>query len=725
MSGPSSPASTEEQRRLAGRYLLREPVGRGGAGIVWKASDELLGRTVAIKECMLPPTVDDADRDKLLTRVMREARTAAGLDHPALVTVFDVVQESGRPWIVMEYVESRSLSQVVRQDGPLPVAQVVDIGLTLLEALRVAHQAGVLHRDVKPANVLLTASGNVVLTDFGIAATTGDPTLTTSGMLLGSPSYMPPERARGEPATPDSDVWSLAATLYTLVEGTTPYSGDHPLAVLSAVADHRRRPMELAGPLEPLLSEILDSEPDTRPGELAVQRRLERIRGELAAQGPTTSGGTPMRTLGRDGGKSPAERTAQLEAHRASREDRRHGRYVEAAVAAPVEDDAASPGAGASAPPADGVGEASASPAVEKPRRSRFGRRRHGAETAGAAAAGAVAAGGAAAEAADQDWDLDEFFASKPATPDSPAAEDAGAPAAAETAASRVAETEQVGPGRPEPEPVVPTEPEPVVEPEPVAQPEPIAVAQPDPVADAEPGPLPAAVPQQEPPARARRLPWFLGAGALVVVAIVALALVLANGKGGGSDPKAVPGVPAPSVGPASPAGQSGTGSAGPTSSASPSSGTGAAIPAGWQQYHDSRYGWTIGVPPGFTRSTGQSSRQVDFRDGRGRLLRIEINPKADPSALGDWQTYAPTFARQVSDYQQIRMEPIDGGNGSRAADWEFTFRNGGATLHVLNRGVVDGRTAHALYWQTPDSSWSDSTALRDQVFSTFQPPAQ
>src|SRR3978361_176157 len=146
MSGPSSPASTEEQRRLAGRYLLRTPVGRGGAGVVWKASDELLGRTVAIKECMLPPTVDDADRDKLLTRVMREARTAARLDHPALVTVFDVVQESGRPWIVMEYAESRSLSQVVRQDGPMPPAQVVDIGLTLLDALRVAHNAGVLHR---------------------------------------------------------------------------------------------------------------------------------------------------------------------------------------------------------------------------------------------------------------------------------------------------------------------------------------------------------------------------------------------------------------------------------------------------------------------------------------------------------------------------------------------------------------------------------------------------
>src|ERR1700709_1374063 len=347
MSGSSSPASTEEQRGPAGAYVLPETVGRGGAGVVWKAKDGLLRRAVAIKGCMLPPTVDDADREKLLTRVMREARTAARLDHPALVTVFDVVQESGRPWIVMEYVESRSLSQVVRQDGPLPVAQVVDIGMTLLDALRVAHGAGVLHRDVKPANVLLTESGNVVLTDFGIAATIGDPTLTTSGMLLGSPSYIPPEPARGEPASPDSDVWSLAATLYTLVEGTTPYSGDHPLAVLSAVADHRRRPMELAGPSEPRLAEILDSEPEGRPGELTVHRRLERIKADLAAQGPTTTGGTPIRAHGAVGEKSAAERTARLEAQRSPKRRRRPEEAVDATAApggdAPVAEAAGAP----------------------------------------------------------------------------------------------------------------------------------------------------------------------------------------------------------------------------------------------------------------------------------------------------------------------------------------------------------------------------------------------
>src|SRR3954447_11878617 len=283
MSVSSSPSATQEERRLAGRYLLHRPVGRGGAGVVWEARDELLGRTVAIKECILPPTVDDADRDQLIARGMREARTAARLDHPSLGTVFGVVQESERPGIVMEYVASRSLSQVVREDGPLPPTRVVEIGLAVLDALQVAHSAGVMHRDVKPANVLVTDAGGVVLTDFGIAASTGDPTLTTSGVLLGSPAYMPPERARGEAATPASDLWSLAATLYTLLEGIPPYAGDHLLAVLSAVAEHRRRPMQTDGELQRLLAEVLDSEPDERPTAMQFRRRLERVRAELAA----------------------------------------------------------------------------------------------------------------------------------------------------------------------------------------------------------------------------------------------------------------------------------------------------------------------------------------------------------------------------------------------------------------------------------------------------------
>jgi eukaryotic-like serine/threonine-protein kinase len=199
---------------------------------------------------------------------------------------------------------------------------------------------------------------------------------------------------------------------------------------------------------------------------------------------------------------------------------------------------------------------------------------------------------------------------------------------------------------------------------------------------------------------------------------VVALVLVLSGGK---NTPRAVPGVPAGAATPGASAG-----SAAPSASSTAlANGTGAAVPAGWQAYRNPKFGWSIAVPPEFSRSGGAGVNQVDFRDNAGRLLRVEIAPKANASAIGDWRKYEPTFARQVSNYQRVRIDPADGADGVRAADWEFMFRDGGADLHVLNRGVIDGESAHALYWQTPDSSWTSSQQLRDQIFSTFQPPAQ
>jgi hypothetical protein len=217
------------------------------------------------------------------------------------------------------------------------------------------------------------------------------------------------------------------------------------------------------------------------------------------------------------------------------------------------------------------------------------------------------------------------------------------------------------------------------------------------------------------------------GAGVLVLVAIVLGAVFLA---GGGSDTnRTLPGVTAPSGSTGSSDGSGSSGSSGGAGSSSGSSGTasgtGAATPAGWTDYTDPQYGWHLAVPPGFSRSSSGGANQTDFRDGQGRLMRVEIAPQAHASAIGDWRSYEPSFARQVGSYQRIRIEPADGGDGSQAADWEFTFTDGGARLHVLNRGVVDGRTAHALYWQTPASSWDSSQQLRDQIFATFQPPPQ
>ena len=266
-------------RVLAGRYRLLRQLGAGGMGVVWEAEDTVLGRTVAVKELMLPRSGEHPE--VLRERVLREARVVARLHDPGITTVYDVVEEDGRPCIVMELVPGRSLSQVLREDGPLPPAAVARVGLALLGALEVAHAAGVVHRDVKPGNVLLgepAGWGRVWLTDFGIAATSGDPELTTTGLLVGSPAYLAPERARGERGGPSSDFWSLGATLWTAVEGTPPYSGDSAMEILMALAEGRRRPPVLAGPqLSALLAALLDPDPLRRPSPGVIRDHLRAV----------------------------------------------------------------------------------------------------------------------------------------------------------------------------------------------------------------------------------------------------------------------------------------------------------------------------------------------------------------------------------------------------------------------------------------------------------------
>ncbi|MDQ1673675.1 MAG: eukaryotic-like serine/threonine-protein kinase [Frankiaceae bacterium] len=213
----------------------------------------------------------------------------------------------------------------------------------------------------------------------------------------------------------------------------------------------------------------------------------------------------------------------------------------------------------------------------------------------------------------------------------------------------------------------------------------------------------------------------LLGAVALALVVLLVGALLLLRGNGSSPSPTADPSTApsAPSASASAPT-TAGSGSAAP--SAGSSSGT--LVPAGWQVQNGSR-GWSIAVPPGFTRSEGRSANQTDFRNADGILLRVEIAPQANASAIGDWRSYEPTFARQVSNYQRVRIDPADGGDGTQKADWEFTFSGGSSQLHVLNQGKIDGRSAHALYWQTPESVWNGSQQLREQIFATFQPPPQ
>ncbi|WP_237493832.1 serine/threonine-protein kinase [Modestobacter sp. L9-4] len=267
-----------DERLVGGRYLLVSELGRGGMGVVWLATDQVLQRQVALKEISYPVHLTDDERAVLRERTLREARAAARLDDPHVVTVHDVVVEDGQPWLVMEHVPSRSLQQVLEDDGPLSPAAAARIGLDVLSALEVAHAAGIVHRDVKPGNVLLDdGDGHACLTDFGIATVTDESSLTAQGAVLGSPSYMAPEQARGEQSSAAADLWSLGATLYTAVEGRPPFDRGAPMATLLAVVREEPAPGEAAGPLAPLLSGLLTKDPALRTTAAQARRELAEV----------------------------------------------------------------------------------------------------------------------------------------------------------------------------------------------------------------------------------------------------------------------------------------------------------------------------------------------------------------------------------------------------------------------------------------------------------------
>jgi eukaryotic-like serine/threonine-protein kinase len=272
---------------VAGRYRLVESAGSGGMGRVWLATDEVLNRRVAVKEVVSPDALGPDEVRDMGARAVREARAAARLNHPNVVTVYDVVVGDTTPWIVMEYVPSRSLSQAVAEDGPMEPAAAARVGLAVLSALQAAHGVGVLHRDVKPGNVLMADDGRVVLTDFGVATILGDPSVTRSGLVFGSPSYLAPERLQenatiGAPA----DLWSLGATLYFAVEGRPPYQRSGPLATVAALASEDPDPMARAGPLVPVISRLLRRDPTRRPSAPTVYRLLRGVVEPSRRRGP-------------------------------------------------------------------------------------------------------------------------------------------------------------------------------------------------------------------------------------------------------------------------------------------------------------------------------------------------------------------------------------------------------------------------------------------------------
>ncbi|WP_405574308.1 protein kinase [Streptomyces phaeochromogenes] len=259
---------------LSGRYRLVDSIGSGGMGRVWRAHDEVLHRAVAIKELTAALYVADSDRPVLLARTRAEARAAARINHSAVVTVHDVLEHDGRPWIVMELVEGHSLADAVKESGRVEPREAARVGLWVLRALRAAHAAGVLHRDVKPGNVLISNDRRVLLTDFGIAQVEGDTTITRTGEIVGSVDYLAPERVRGHDPGPSSDLWALGATLYTAVEGRSPFRRTTPLTTMQAVVGEEPEELTHAGPLAPVIAALLRKDPAERPGPEEAEQML-------------------------------------------------------------------------------------------------------------------------------------------------------------------------------------------------------------------------------------------------------------------------------------------------------------------------------------------------------------------------------------------------------------------------------------------------------------------
>ncbi|MFI6513428.1 protein kinase [Streptosporangium sp. NPDC050855] len=292
---------------LAGRYRLIAELGRGGMATVWRAHDELLDREVAAKEVVISDHLPEAEREVLLERTLREARLAARLNHPNIAAVYDVVRTDRNPWIMLQLVPSRDLTEVITTEGRLPAPVVARIGLEVLSALEAAHAAGVVHRDVKPANILLTDDGRSILTDFGLAtAVNKEGGLTSAGMVVGTPAYIAPERAGGGASSPRSDLWSLGATLYAAVEGHAPFARSTVMATFTAVMT-TAPVFRYAGPLAPVITGLLQKDPALRSDAARAREQLRQVAALRVPEGDTAVPGYREQDTVTSQGREPKE----------------------------------------------------------------------------------------------------------------------------------------------------------------------------------------------------------------------------------------------------------------------------------------------------------------------------------------------------------------------------------------------------------------------------------
>lgn len=670
-------------------------------GRVWKARDEVLHRDVAIKELVPPPSLTDDERREMRERSLREARAIARLNHVNVVRIFDVLRTDGDPWIVMEYVASKSLQDTLAEDGPVSPARAVEIGLGVLGALKSAHKAGVMHRDVKPGNVLLGTDGRVVLTDFGLATIPGDPNVTRTGMVLGSPAYIAPERARDGTAGPEADLWSLGATLYAAVEGKSPYARPSAIGTLAALATEPLPPAKNAGPLKPVLTGLLRKDPTERITAEVAERMLRRAAGKRARGISLLDG---VRRPGPNGPREP--RTPVVPAPRPARGGTGAKTSSSLAAAAGAATGTAAAKAAAARTAADSATATggAAEPTVVT-----------GASTGGADATATVPAG------------VDAGPTTK-VTPPTGAdaastgpADSADAPPTAKDAGST---GEAVAPADPDAAPTSKIDP-----PARAGRADPPPPANPTAVLDAPVNPPAgsagvASVPVYDgtPPDHKRR---NLLIGALVAVLLVGLALAVplltrsdepGNGTPQATDPtSAAASSAAPTSTPAPPPPTSAAPS--PTPSATPSTDPNA-LPEGWEMYQGPTF--KVPVPKGWRRSVRSDAVVITEPNGvRELLIQWTSSPKKD--AVVDWKGQEPNRRNLVSNYEYIDIKAC--GGYRTCADWDWLESRDNTRIHVRNRGFVTATNrGYAIRWEVAAKDWNANLDNFALITSRFVP---
>ncbi|MEU8387605.1 serine/threonine-protein kinase [Micromonospora sp. NPDC048842] len=661
---------------VADRYRLLSPLGQGGMGRVWKARDEVLHRDVAIKELVPPPGLTDEERREMRERSLREARAIARLNHANVVRIFDVLRTDGDPWIVMEYVASKSLQDTLAEDGPVSVARTVEIGLGVLGALSAAHKAGVMHRDVKPGNVLLGDDGRVVLTDFGLATIPGDPNVTRTGMVLGSPAYISPERARDGTAGPEADLWSLGATLYAAVEGKSPYARPSAIGTLAALATEPIPPPKNAGPLKAVLNGLLRKDPNERITAEVAERLLRRAGGKRSRGISLLDG---VRRPGPNGPREP--RPPHVPAPRPAES-------VDRPVSPPAA--AASTSAATSAAAATPTADATPTAVVSS--------------DAAADPTALVPTEPAAAAPAEPTATIDRPSEVEPVDAE-PTAKVTAAPDTSGDGTTNVDDEPTVVDGPPvAPEQRKPTTPTSLMPPvSPAGR---------------------AAVPLSDgtKPNNTRR---NLLIGAVVALLLIGLVVVVPmlttdDDKTPQANPTSAAATSAPAPTSAAPAPTTGAPSA--TPSATPSVDPNA-LPAGWKLHRDP-FGFALPIPDGWVRST-PPDKTVVFEDpnGPGELL-VQWTDRPAKDAVADWREQEPRRASRVNNYQKLSIVGCD--FWKTCGDWEWLETRDGQRIHVRNRGFVTAKNrGYALRWEIAEKDWQANLPNFDRIAKGFVPDRQ